>query len=90
MASRVLPRFQPGCIAATICIRLPGGGVTVGETVGDAVGETVGETLGVGEGPTFPVHATPFNVNEVGAVLLPVQDPLKPNETVAFVPTAAL
>ncbi|GIJ80353.1 hypothetical protein Xph01_47850 [Micromonospora phaseoli] len=88
----MLPRFQPGCIAATISIRFPGGGVTVGETDGDAVGDTVGETLGVGVvvGPTFPVHATPFRVNEVGAVLLPVQDPLKPKETVAFVPMVPL
>ena len=40
--------------------------------------------------PTLPVQATPLRVNEAGAVLLPDQEPLKPNDTVALVAMAAL
>lgn len=95
IASRVLPRFQPGCIAATAAIGSPpgdGDGEVVGETVGE--GESVGDggaVVPVGVGVlTPPVQATPLRVNEVGTGLLPVHDPLKPKETVPLVAIAAL
>jgi hypothetical protein len=63
-----------------------------GGEVCDGVGE--GEPVGPGElgpgelGPGVgsfgtPVHAVPFIAKLVGAGLLPVQDPLKPNEVLA-------
>ncbi|GLW22551.1 hypothetical protein Mame01_25940 [Microbispora amethystogenes] len=42
IASKVLPRFQPGCMAATLAIASPG--------CGDADGEGDGDGLGDGEG----------------------------------------
>jgi hypothetical protein len=36
-------------------------------------------------GTTPPVQATPFSVNAVGTGLLPVHEPLKPNEAVPLV-----
>jgi hypothetical protein len=33
------------------------------------------------DGPGLPVHATPFTAKPVGAGLLLVHDPLKPNDT---------
>nr|BFE76865.1 hypothetical protein GCM10020092_101660 [Actinoplanes digitatis] len=78
VASSELPRFQPGCIAATAAIALPAGGGVEG-----------GLVVGVGEG-TLPVQAVPLSVNDVGAALLPVQAPLNPKETDAFVAMAAL
>ena len=38
----------------------------------------------------LPVQAVPLSVNAVGAGLLPVQEPLKPNDTVPFVPIEPL
>ena len=59
---------------------------------GDTGGVLDGDVLADGDvvPPTPPVQATPLSANEVGAVLLPDHDPLKPNETVAFVAMAAL
>ena len=37
-----------------------------------------------------PVHVTPFRAKLVGAGLLPVHEPLKPNDTVPLVATAPL
>ena len=45
-------------------------------------GTDVGGT-DVGGDVTPPVQSTPFSVNSDGAGLLPVQLPLKPNDTVA-------
>jgi hypothetical protein len=67
-----------------------GGGVVGGRDVG---GAEVGGALLVGGGVvplTLPVQATPLSANDVGAVLLPLHEPLKPNETVALVPIAPL
>ncbi|GGK81519.1 hypothetical protein Sme01_63130 [Sphaerisporangium melleum] len=86
MASKVLPRFQPGCMAATVAIASPGCGE------GDGLGEGDGDGDGLGEGDglaTPPVHLTPFSVKDVGAVLALDHDPLKPNETLALVAMAA-
>src|SRR6185295_4340254 len=88
MASSVLPRFQPGCIAATVAMALPGWGDVDGDTDGDALADRLGEGDVVAS--TLPVQATPLSANEVGAGLLPVHEPLKPKETVAFVAMAAL
>src|SRR5829696_22669 len=81
VASSELPRFQPGCIAATAAIALPGCGLVDGEadgeglTEGDLLADGLTEGLGV---PTLPVQVTPLRVKEVGAVLAPDHDPLKP------------
>jgi len=37
-----------------------------------------------------PLHVTPFTAKVAGVGLLPVQEPLKPKETVALVPTEPL
>ena len=42
---------------------------------------------GVGEPLTPPVQATPLSAKLAGAGLSPVQEPLKPNETVPLVTT---
>src|SRR5688572_30010786 len=87
VASRELPRFQPGCIAATAAIAAPAGGVD-GEVLGDGPGpDPLCDGLG---SPTPPVQATPLRVNAVGAALLPVQVPLKPNAADPFVASTAL
>ncbi|WP_373688896.1 hypothetical protein [Verrucosispora sioxanthis] len=49
-----------------------------------------GVVVGGGVVPTLPVQVTPLRANVVGAVLLPDHDPLKPNDTVWLVPSAAL
>jgi hypothetical protein len=76
-------------MAATAAIALAGGGVD-GEL--DGVGLEPG-ALGVGldglGSPMLPVQATPLTVNAAGAVLVPVQLPVKPNETVPLVAIAA-
>ncbi len=75
--SSELPRFQPGCIAATVSMAFAppvGGGVVVG---------SVGW-------PVPPLHTTPLRVNSAGSALAPDQDPLKPKETVASVAILAL
>jgi hypothetical protein len=63
-----------------------GGAVVGGAVVGFVVGAEVGGVVGTGT----PVHATPFTVKAVGAGLLPVHDPLKPNDTVPLVGTEPL
>ncbi len=61
-----------------------GGGVLGGGVVGGGV-------VGGGVvGPTLPVQVTPLSANEVGALLAPDQEPLKPNDTAWLVPSAAL
>ncbi len=62
----------------------------LGETLGDALREALGEVDGlrVGEAVTLPVQVTPLRVNDVGTGLLPVNEPMKPGETVALVPSA--
>jgi hypothetical protein len=83
-------------MAATIAILSVGRGVElVGgvdgdtDTLGDGVGDEVGDAVvGWVVGSTPPVHATPFSVKADGTGLLPDHDPLKPNDTVAFVATA--
>jgi nicotinamide mononucleotide (NMN) deamidase PncC len=92
MASNVLPRFQPGCIAATVAIAVPGCGGVDGDAEGEADGEVLADWPGDGDvvPSTVPVQVTPLRAKEVGAALLPDQDPLKPKETVAFVAMAAL
>src|SRR5687768_6347081 len=88
VASSELPRFQPGCIAATAAMAVPAGGGVAGDGRADGPGPGgLGAALGR---PTLPVQATPLRVNAVGATLLPVQVPLKPNEAVAFVARTAL
>ncbi|GAA1002682.1 hypothetical protein Aple_001270 [Acrocarpospora pleiomorpha] len=79
----MLPRFQPGCIAATVAI------ASLGCGEGDGEGDGDGDAEGDGDVPTLPVHVTPLRVKAVGAVLLPDHDPLKPKETVALVAMAA-
>ncbi|GAB4060777.1 hypothetical protein GCM10028775_77780 [Catellatospora paridis] len=59
-----------------------GDGGADGLADGDAVGEVVGVTP--------PVHVTPFMAKLDGAGLLPVQDPLNPNDTMALVGTDPL
>ena len=55
VASSELPRFQPGCIAATAAIAVPAGGGVDGEVLGDGPGpEALGDALGW---PTPPVQA---------------------------------
>jgi hypothetical protein len=71
---------------------LPGGGGGVevegdGETGADGEGEAGEEDDG---GVAVPVHATPLRANADGDGLLPVHDPLNPNDTVAPVPIGAL
>jgi hypothetical protein len=69
----------------------------VGEVVGDGVGLAV-VRLGVGEAAvgvavpvaTLPVHAVPLSANDAGTGLLPVHEPLNPNEVLALVPSAPL
>jgi hypothetical protein len=59
-----------------------------GELLADGPGPgPLGEELGW---PTLPVQATPLRVKADGAVLLPVQVPLKPNEAEPFVARTAL
>ncbi|WP_407940368.1 hypothetical protein [Micromonospora narathiwatensis] len=60
----------------------------LGGVVAVGVGVGVGEGVLVGVVP--PVQVVPLSEKLVGAGLLPVQVPLKPNETVAPVPMAAL
>ena len=62
----------------------PGGGVVGGGVVGGGV--VGGGVVGV----VSPVHVTPFRAKLVGAGLLPVHEPLKPNDTVPLVATAPL
>jgi hypothetical protein len=70
----------------------PLGGLVVGAVVGAVVGVVVGVVVGAVVGlvvpPALPVQATPFRVKDVGAGLLPVHEPLKPNEAVPLVPSA--
>src|SRR5688500_15820938 len=88
VASREFPRFQPGCMAATAAIALPGWGLD-GEADGDGDGGR--ETDGDGEGdPTFPVHVVPLRANEAGAVFVPDHEPLNPNDCVPLVGIEAL
>jgi hypothetical protein len=65
------------------------GGVVVGGVVvgGVVVGAVVG---GVVVGVVAPVQATPLTAKPVGAGLLPVHEPLNPNETVPLVAIAPL
>src|SRR4051812_45700826 len=81
VASSELPRFHPGCIAATAAIALPGTGLP------DVVVVVVVVVVG---GAVPPVQVTPLSANEAGAVLTPVHDPLKPNDTVPLVGIATL
>nr|BFE71740.1 hypothetical protein GCM10020092_050410 [Actinoplanes digitatis] len=60
-----------------------GGGVVPGVVGGVVVGV-------VGGVVTPPVQVTPLTVNDDGTPLVPVQAPLKPNDVVAPVATAAL
>jgi hypothetical protein len=62
----------------------------VGAVVGGVVGVVVGGVVAGVVGLVPPVQATPLRLNEVGAELLPVQLPLKPNETVPLAAIAAL
>ncbi|GHJ43328.1 hypothetical protein Cs7R123_06700 [Catellatospora sp. TT07R-123] len=71
--------FQPVCSAATVAIALPGRGAVDGEAEGNADADVLTDGLTGCDGVP-PAHATPLNVNEVGAVLLPDHDPLKPKE----------
>jgi hypothetical protein len=64
-------------------------GGDVGAVVGGDVGGEVGAVVG-GEVETPPVQATPFRANAVGAVFVPVQAPLKPNEATTLVAITAL
>uniref|UniRef100_UPI00384DE53E hypothetical protein n=1 Tax=Microbispora sitophila TaxID=2771537 RepID=UPI00384DE53E len=50
MASNVLPRFQPGCIAATLAIASPGWGDGEGDGDGDGLGDGEGDADGDGLG----------------------------------------
>jgi tetrahydromethanopterin S-methyltransferase subunit C len=65
-------------------------GADVGAVVGAVVGPVVGVVVGALVGVVLPVQVTPFTAKLVGAGLLLVHDPLKPNETVPFVGTAPL
>ncbi len=96
----MLPRFQPGCIAATTAIALPGVGDGLGETATATVMTADGRRAGadgletgrdgLGDGLAVgPLQVTPFRVNDVGAVLVFVQVPLKPTETFAPLAMAA-
>ena len=61
-----------------------GGAVGRARVVGaEVVGAVVGEVGGAGRPP--PVQAVPFRVKAVGAGLLPVHEPLKPNDALALV-----
>jgi hypothetical protein len=57
------------------------GGVVGGRVLGGVVGGVVGVTVGV----TPPVQVTPLWANEAGTGLLPVHEPLNPNDTVPLV-----
>jgi hypothetical protein len=55
----------------------------LGDPVGDVVGvDVAGDVVGL---VTVPVQAVPFSVKLVGTGLLPVHDPLNPNEAVPSV-----
>src|SRR5688572_10010244 len=82
VASSVLPRFHPGCIAATCAIASPGTGFPVVVVVVVVVV--------VGGVPGSPVHVTPLRENDCDAVLVPDQLPLKPKDTEAFGSITAL
>ena len=70
----------------TVMSGVPVGPVDVGPVDGDAVGEVVDGVVGA----VLPVQVTPFTAKLVGAGLLPVHDPLKPNDAVPLVATAPL
>jgi tetrahydromethanopterin S-methyltransferase subunit C len=65
-------------------------GVVVGGVVGAVVGVVVGVVVGGVVGVALPVHVTPFTAKLVGAGLLPVHDPLNPNDAVPLVATEPL
>ncbi|KOX21392.1 hypothetical protein ADK67_27270 [Saccharothrix sp. NRRL B-16348] len=74
---------------------LPHAGLSVGGTdVGDVGDVLEDDVVDVGEDVVVvtgaPVHAVPLRVNEVGAGLLPLHEPLKPNVAVAPVARLAL
>src|SRR5690242_21596026 len=52
-----------------------------GAVVGPVVGVVVGAVVGVVVGPVLPVQVTPLTAKPAGTGLLPVHEPLKPNET---------
>src|SRR5688572_6493516 len=72
---------------------LSAGGWSVGGgVVGPPGGGVVGSTGGGVVGPGFvePVQVVPFSANDDGTGLLPVHDPLKPNDAVPPVAMPAL
>ena len=58
------------------------GGGLLGEVVGELVGEVDGDVVGV---VVPPVQVTPLSAKLVGAGLLLVQAPLKPNDVLPLV-----
>ncbi|MCF0097206.1 hypothetical protein B0E54_06078 [Micromonospora sp. MH99] len=67
-----------------------GGGVVGGGVVGGGVVGGAGVSVTGGVGVVPPVQVTPFRAKLVGAGLLLVHDPLKPNDTVPLVATDPL
>lgn len=61
----------------------------VGPEVGVGAGVVGAGVVGAGV-VGAPVQAVPFRVNDVGAGLVPVKAPLKPNEAAAPVPREPL
>jgi hypothetical protein len=66
-----LPRFQPGCIAATTARTFCAGGCDEDCDGPGLDGPGLDGEPGV-LGSSEPVQAVPFSVNEVGTVLLPL------------------
>jgi hypothetical protein len=55
------------------------------------VGVDVGGVVAGGVlGPVLPVQVTPLSANDEGLVLLPLQEPRKPNDTLPLVSIAGL
>jgi hypothetical protein len=91
VASNVLPRFQPGCIAATTARGFCVGGCDEDpDCDGPGLDGPGPDGLPGPLGSGRPLQVVPFSVKEVGAVLLPLNEPWKPNSALPLVGTAAL
>lgn len=73
-------------VVVVVVVVVVADGSVVRDDVDDDAGAPVVVTAVTGE----PVHGTPFTVNDVGAGLLPDQEPLKPTVTDLPVATAPL
>jgi hypothetical protein len=69
-------------------------GPVLGWLLGGELGGVLGGLLGGDDGPSLgtvpPVQVTPLTAKPAGSGLLPVHEPLKPNETEPLVPIAPL